>query len=68
MSGLSRSGSIWGLGSGMNPFSSTKAPIKKELKNIIDEVVTSIILFFTTTIIMDSCFVIIMIMIKSDHR
>ena len=68
MSGLSRSGSIWGLGSGMNPFSSNKDPIKKELKNIIDEVVTSIILFFTTTIIMDSCFVIIMIMIKSDHR
>ena len=34
MSGMSRSGSIWAI----NPFASNKAPIKKELKNIIDEV------------------------------
>ena len=38
----------------MNPFASNKAPIKKELKNIIDEVNISIIHFFTI-IIIDSC-------------
>ena len=35
MAGLSRTGSIWGLGSGMNPFSSNKSPIKKELKKVV---------------------------------
>jgi len=38
MAGLSRTGSIWALGAGKNPFASKQTPIKKELKTIIDEV------------------------------
>ena len=65
MAGLSRTGSIWALGAGKNPFASKQTPIKKELKTIIDEVANYIVLFITT-IITDSCLVIIIT--KSDHR